>query len=83
MNVGTGDPILQRNSKGMLCLFLTRTMRLPWDCIKGIRRSRLGHGTEIVTERGMQTVLDDFEDVNAADQEARAIIAQEAGNGEV
>jgi hypothetical protein len=26
----------------------------------------------------MQTVLEDFEDVNAADQEARAIIAQEA-----
>ena len=41
-NVGTGEPILQRDSKGMLCLFLTRTMRLPWDCIKGIRRSRLG-----------------------------------------
>ena len=81
MNVGTGDPILQRNSKGMLCLFLTRTMRLPWDCIKGIRRSRLGAGTEIVTERGMQTVLEAFEDVNAADQEARAIIAQEAEAG--
>ena len=65
VNAITGKPILSWKD-GRAYLHLTRVLYLPCGCVEQIRPSPTGEGTEVVTNRGMQRVVEDSKSVLAA-----------------
>jgi hypothetical protein len=64
-NAITGRPILSWKD-GRAYLHLTRTLYLPCGAVENIRPCPVGNGTEIVTNRGLQKVVENYDDVRAA-----------------
>lgn len=65
VNAITGKPILSWKD-GRAYLHLTRVLYLPCGCVQQIRPCPTGEGTEVVTNRGMQRVVEDSKSVLAA-----------------
>lgn len=65
VNAITGKPILSWKD-GRAYLHLTRVLYLPCGCVEQIRPCPTGEGTEVITNRGMQRVMEDYDSVLAA-----------------
>ena len=65
VNAITGKPILSWKD-GRAYLHLTRVLYLPCGCVENIRPCPSGEGTEVVTNRGMQRVVEDAKSVLSA-----------------
>lgn len=65
VNAITGKPILSWKD-GRAYLHLTRVLYLPCGCVQQIRPCPTGEGTEVITNRGMQRVVEDYDSVQAA-----------------
>lgn len=65
INAITGKPILSWKD-GRAYLHLTRVLYLPCGCVEQIRPCPTGEGTEVVTNRGMQRVVEGSKSVLAA-----------------
>ena len=65
VNAITGKPIVSWKD-GRAYLHLTRVLYLPCGCVENIRPCPTGEGTEVITNRGMQRVVEDSKSVLAA-----------------